>query len=266
MSDPFAIEGPAVISFSGGPRVDRQPKSAHGDLPRETAIGDAPTLRRLTCKRCGCGIDCGLCGWECPLDNTQASERDPADMEVRIYTLSGIEPVEKPEPKEPDVVPLDDPSVPESLVPMPGIGDTSTDPAKKERSRVMRKGFVWGRGECVCGKVVCLDLRDGLRAHACTHSSGGYHQGGGEPVRILSRGHDGPDTAEALFRALQQQRDVIQAWADRAVHALDAARRTLSVDHPVRQHIEAVLKDQPAGLEPVSASQVPIPGRPQEPT
>lgn len=44
-------------------------------------------IRRLVCKRCGCVIDCGLCGWECPLDNMLASERNRDDMEIRVYVF-----------------------------------------------------------------------------------------------------------------------------------------------------------------------------------
>lgn len=55
---------------------------------------DRPQIKQLVCKRCGCPIDTGLCGYGCEFDSTQASERDPHQMEVRVYEFIGVEPLQ----------------------------------------------------------------------------------------------------------------------------------------------------------------------------
>jgi hypothetical protein len=50
-------------------------------------------LKVLVCTRCGCRIDTGLCGYGCESDGEQSVEREAADMEVHVYTLTRIEPI-----------------------------------------------------------------------------------------------------------------------------------------------------------------------------
>src|SRR5882672_6768902 len=57
-----------------------------------------PRLKQLTCKRCGCPTDTGLCGYGCEFDSTRASERDPDQMEVRVYEFVGTEQYENRSP------------------------------------------------------------------------------------------------------------------------------------------------------------------------
>ncbi len=55
-------------------------------------------LRFLTCTQCGCHIENGLCGYDCPSDTIHANDRQPDAMEVCIYEYVRREPVPAPVP------------------------------------------------------------------------------------------------------------------------------------------------------------------------
>ncbi len=63
---------------------DEDPTIAAGAMPSAPPL-ERREIRHLVCRRCGCSIEGGLCGWECDLDNTPSTARQHDDMEIRVY-------------------------------------------------------------------------------------------------------------------------------------------------------------------------------------
>jgi hypothetical protein len=49
-------------------------------------------IKQTVCKRCGCVIDVGMCGYTCDLDGMDLLERPAADIEIRTYSQTSVEP------------------------------------------------------------------------------------------------------------------------------------------------------------------------------
>jgi hypothetical protein len=68
-------------------------------FPEKERLGDSispeisvPQIKQTVCKRCGCMIDVGMCGYTCDLDGMDLSERQAADIEIRTYSQTSVEP------------------------------------------------------------------------------------------------------------------------------------------------------------------------------